>query len=161
MTMKRLPSASTIRYQLHRLFVTVLLAVAALALLGKAAHAQESCGGVGDQPEAVLDDMVDVLGLYFPIEDVRTCEKIAKAGVAGCHKAVSDTQSCLGSLIKSTRKAVKSACEPTVDPATCYGEAKGAAEGAEAAIEEDAEDAHLVCDTEFPNSLLGTCLGIP
>jgi hypothetical protein len=38
--MRRFPNASTIRYQLHRIFVTAMLAVAVLALLGKAAHAQ-------------------------------------------------------------------------------------------------------------------------
>ena len=36
--MKRL-DARTLRYQLHRLFVTTMLAIAALALLGKVAHA--------------------------------------------------------------------------------------------------------------------------
>lgn len=38
--MKRFPKASYIRDQLHRVFVTAMLALAALALLGKAAHAQ-------------------------------------------------------------------------------------------------------------------------
>jgi hypothetical protein len=37
--MRRL-DARTVRGQLHRLFVTAMLAVAALALLGKLAHGQ-------------------------------------------------------------------------------------------------------------------------
>ena len=159
--MKRFPSASTLRYQLHRVFVTTLLAIAALALLGKAAHAQESCGVVADQPEAVFDDMIGVLDAYFPIEDVRTCEKVVKAGVAACHKVVSDAEGCLGSLVGSALKAVKSACAPTADPATCYADAKDSASAAEASLEADAEEAHLVCDNGFAQSLLDACLGIP
>ena len=50
--MKRFPNASTIRHQLHRIFVTAMLAVAVLALLGKAAHA-EACGNLSDPSEAV------------------------------------------------------------------------------------------------------------
>ena len=42
--MKRF-DAPYIRHQLHRLFVASMLAVAALALLGKAAHAQAETHG--------------------------------------------------------------------------------------------------------------------
>jgi hypothetical protein len=49
--MKRL-DARTIRYQLHRLFVTTMLALAALALLGKVAHAR-AC----DPPPACLVEL--------------------------------------------------------------------------------------------------------
>jgi hypothetical protein len=44
----RFPKASVIRYQLHRLFVTAMLAVAALALLGKVARAEAP----GHEPQA-------------------------------------------------------------------------------------------------------------
>jgi len=65
--MKRFPKASYIRDQLHRLFVTAMLALAALALLGKAAHAQ-ACGDLGDVPSVVLDDYVETLGGLFPLD---------------------------------------------------------------------------------------------
>jgi len=53
-TMKRF-DASYIRHQLHRLFVASMLAVAALALLGKAAHAQPCVGTLEDTPDEIFD----------------------------------------------------------------------------------------------------------
>lgn len=57
--MKRFARWSRLRDQLHRLFVTAMLALAALALLGKAAHAQTSCGDITNQPHAECEDRVD------------------------------------------------------------------------------------------------------
>ena len=71
--MKRFPRASYLRDQLHRLFVTAMLALAALALLGKAAHAQTSCGDITDPPDAVHEDRVAVTlpeWLPRPLPDV-------------------------------------------------------------------------------------------
>jgi len=42
--MKRFPTRFDLRYQLHRIFVATMLAVAVLALLNEAVHAQTSPG---------------------------------------------------------------------------------------------------------------------
>jgi hypothetical protein len=60
--MRRFPNASTIRYQLHRIFVTAMLAVAVLALLGKAAHAQ--CGAAS--AKAFADAIPEICLEGFP-----------------------------------------------------------------------------------------------
>lgn len=156
----RFSQTSTSRH-LRRLFLTALLALPAFALLAEPARAQESCGDIQDQPEAVLDDMLAALDPYFPIEDPRTCEKIVKVGVAACHEAISDAGSCLGGLGKSTLKALKSACATTVDPAACNDDAQEQLDAIEAGIESISGDAHGSCDTDFAPSLLDLCLGNP
>ena len=63
--MRRFANASHIRHQLHRIFVTAMLAVAVLALLSKAAHAQ-ACGNFSETPEAVYGQF---LGASFGLAD--------------------------------------------------------------------------------------------
>jgi hypothetical protein len=53
-----LPNASWIRFQLERACVTALLAVALFALLGKAAHAQQS-RDIAERPEIVVETCLE------------------------------------------------------------------------------------------------------
>jgi hypothetical protein len=159
--MKRAPNflnASWIRFQLERACVTALLVVALFALLGKAAHAQQSCGDISEQPETVYSDMLDILAGYFPIEDAGVCGKIVKAAVGACHRAVADAEGCLGNLVGSTLKAAKSACGTTSDPSACTADAKEQAEASETGVGVLADEAHAVCDGEFAESFSEACL---
>lgn len=152
------PNPSWIRFQLERAFVAALLAVAVFALLGKAAHAQQSCGDITEQPETVYSDMLDIMAGYFPIEDAGVCERIVKSAVGACHKAVADAEGCLGSLVGSTLKAVKTACGTTADPSACTADAKEQAAESEAGQEILADEAHATCDDEFAEAFLEVCL---
>jgi hypothetical protein len=156
----RFPKSATVRDSLHRLFVTTLLALAAFALLGKAAHAQQSCGPLGAQPEAVFIDLTNLLADRFPIAEASTCEKIVKAGIAACHKAVSSTASCTTSVISNSYKALRAACVMAADPRACSSGAKEEADTNADIIDGYAGVAHAVCDEEFADELFEDCMGI-
>jgi hypothetical protein len=157
--MKRFPSATTIRYQLHRLFVTALLAIAAVALLGKAAHAQ-ACGDVGDVPATFLDDYIETLGGLFPLS-ASECEKITKAAVSACHKAVSGSASCATSQISGARKGAKTGCKAQgAGEDACNDSLGGVLDGIESLLELEADGAHAECDTSFATQLDSTCRGL-
>jgi hypothetical protein len=156
--MKRFSTVS-FRYQLHRAFVAAMLGVAALALLGKAAHAQ-ACGDPEAVPEAVFFSFDELLGELFPLTP-EECEKIAKTGVAACHAAVSDSVQCTQSLFKSGRKARKTACGSleSAERAECIASAETVLDAAEADLENSATAADAVCDGELAGALSAECLG--
>jgi hypothetical protein len=131
--MKRFPDASVIRYQLHRLFVTAMLAVAALALLAEVARAQTFCGEPEEQPAALLSLYVGELDLYFPAENA-TCEKFVRGATAACHRAVSDAAACRQRLAASLFKNTKTLCKDAIVPAQCSSDAEEANQGHRAAI---------------------------
>jgi hypothetical protein len=157
-TMKRF-DASYIRHQLHRLFVASMLAVAALALLGKAAHAQ--CSDPDDAPVGVYSTFEELVGGRFPLSEAE-CEKIVKTAVAACHAAVSDAVQCVESLFKSVTKARKTACSPLAgaDRTDCNDTLETFLAGVEEDLALEAQDADAICDSDFAESLSDDCLGI-
>lgn len=154
--MRRFPNASTIRYQLHRIFVTALLAVAVLALLGKAAHAQ--CGNIGDQPDEVLGIYSDRFEPYVPIADAALCAKVTKTAIAACHAALSDWASCQEGVVGSSYKITKAVCATTQDPKSCAATAKGQLETDKMGIEEALAEVDPLCDQSFAAAILEICL---
>jgi type IV secretory pathway TrbL component len=147
---------SSVRHQLHRVFVTALLALAVLALLGKAAHAQ-ACGSIGEQPEAVYDTFLNSLAITFPLGDSAACEKLTKAAISACHKAVSDTASCHTSLTSGVLKGTKPVCSTFKNQSGCLDDAKATADGDKADIASQADSANTVCDTEFAGAIANAC----
>jgi len=158
--MKRFPNTSTIRYQLQRVFVAAMLAVAVLALLGKAAHAQP-CGEIESAPEAVFFMMDELVSGLFPLSDAQ-CEKIVKTAVAACHDAVADTLRCTLSSLKSASKARKVACSELEPPDRddCNDTLADFLDDIELDLELEAQDADAVCDNLFADSISDSCLGI-
>lgn len=134
--MKRL-DARTLRYQLHRLFVTTMLAVAALSLLAEMAHAQSGilCGDPGEQPDLLLSVYLGNLDVYFPVENA-TCEKLVRGATASCHKVVSDA-------------------------VACREHAENLDAGIRSSIEEEAALGHYRCEQDFAPELFGYCVGDP
>ena len=154
--MKRI-DARTIRYQLHRLFVTALLAVAALALLGKAAHAQP-CASLAGVPDDLHDFYVAQLTpLLLPPDE---CSKIVKGALAACHKAVASTAGCHDSAHRGAFKAQKIACGVAMDPAQCAADRKSDLDTTLVGIEDFANLQHAVCEEEFALELYLDCLAI-
>lgn len=136
-------------------------AVLALMLGAGEARAQ-ACGDIDDQPEEVFDEFVDNLGIFFGGENEEMCEKIVKAAVAACHKAVSESAACQSSLVGSVLKGSKAACATSKGQSACNDEFKDGAAGAKNAIEAEADDTHEVCDAGFADELFEACmLGFP
>jgi hypothetical protein len=158
-TMKRFPKAPYLLDRLHRLFVTAMLALAALALLGKAAHAQ--CSDPDDAPAGVYSTFEELLGGRFPLSEAE-CEKIVKTAVAACHSAVSDAVQCVESLFKSVTKARKTACSPLEgeERTDCNESVATLLESVEEDLALEAQEADAVCDSNFAESLSDDCLGI-
>jgi hypothetical protein len=158
--MRRFPNASTIRYQLHRIFVTAMLAIAVLALLGKAAHAQ--CGDIDDQPDDVLGIFSDRFEPYVPIADAALCAKVTKTAVAACHAALSDWASCQEGVVGSSYKITKAVCATTPDPKACAASAKVQLETDRTSIATALAGVGPSCDLAFANAVLQICLeGFP
>jgi hypothetical protein len=154
--MKRF-DAAYIRHQLHRLFVASMLAVAALALLGKAAHAQP-CGVIDEQPEEVLTLTANELALLFPLPEAE-CAKLTKGAVSACRKAVSDTLACLDRQLKSFAKSAKIACSVQGDmQEACDQNFEEEVAGAAASFAEDAALADAGCLDEFAEQISSVCL---
>jgi hypothetical protein len=159
--MRRFSNASDVRHHVHRLFVTALLALAVLALIGKAAHAQ-ACGSILEQPEEVYDTFLGQLAITFPIEDASVCEKLTKAAVSACHKAVSDTASCQTSLASGVLKGTKPVCSTFKNQSGCLDDAKSVADGDKADAAAQAETAHAECDGGFEGAIANACAnGLP
>src|SRR5215468_513257 len=116
----RSPNPRTVCHPLR--FGLGMLAVAALALIGEAAHAQ--CGDVSEQPDDVFGIFSDRLEPFAPIGDPAVCAKIVKAASAACHTAVSAVVSCTEGVAGSSYKATKAACATAVDPKACAAGAK-------------------------------------
>ena len=152
--MKRF-DAAYIRHQLHRLFVASMLAVAALALLGKAAHAQP-CGVIDEQPEEVFTLTANELALLFPLPEAE-CAKITKGAVSACRKAVSDTRSCLDRQLKSFAKSAKIACSVQGDQEACDQGFEEEVAAAAASFAEDAALADAGCLDEFAEQIASVC----
>jgi hypothetical protein len=147
---------SNVRHQVHRLFVTALLGLAVLALLGKAAHAQ-ACGDILEQPESVYETFLNTLAITFPLEDPAACEKLSKAAISACHKAVSDTASCQTSLTSGVLKGTKPVCSTFKNQSGCLDDAKATADGDKADIASQADSADNECDTEFAAAIANAC----
>jgi len=157
--MKRFANPRYVRYQLHRLFVTALLAVAALALIGKAAHAQ--CGNFVAVPGDVFSIFSDRLEPFAPIGDTAICTKIVKAALAACHAAVSDVASCSEGVATSSYKATKAACASSPDPKACAAIAKNQLDIDKAGIEDAAAPAHADCEANVENLATHCLEGFP
>jgi hypothetical protein len=159
--MKRF-DARTIRHQLHRLFVTTMLALAALSLLGKVAHAQSDtlCGEPEAQAELLLDAYVANLGDFFPL-DGEVCEKLVRTATAACHKTVSDAAACVVRIAGSMVKSAKPACKEAAVPSACTADAEGFLAEIRDRVESDAALGHYRCDQDFDPQLFGICVGDP
>jgi hypothetical protein len=155
--MKRF-DASYIRHQLHRLFVASMLAVAALALLGKAAHAQP-CSDPDEAPTGVFATFQELVGGRFPLPEAE-CAKIVKTAVAACHAAVADSLQCAESLFKSVTKARKTACSPLdgEERTDCNETLETFLADVEEDLALEAQEADAVCDANFAESLSSQCL---
>jgi hypothetical protein len=142
-------------------FVASAVLAAVLLLAGGAAHAQ-ACGSIPAQPEDVYDTFVDPLGITFPIGDASVCEKLTKAAVSACHKAVSDTASCLTSLASGVLKGTKPVCSTFKNQSGCLDDAKATADDDKADFAAQAEAAHAECDGIFAAAISQACLeGFP
>ena len=156
--MKRL-TTSSFRYHLHRAFVAAMLGIAALALFGKAAHAQP-CSDPEAVPEAVFFAFDEILGDVFPLTEPE-CEKVVKTGVSACHAAVADAVHCTQSLFKSGLKARKTACKTLEgeEATACFESAQTQLDAAAQDLEMSAAAADMECDGVFANELADECLG--
>lgn len=155
--MKRFPKAPYVLDRLHRLFVTAMLALAALALLGKAAHAQP-CGVIDEQPEEVLTLIAGELEELFPLGEAE-CAKLTKGAISACQRAVSDTAACLDRQIKSFGKSAKIACGAQGDGEDACNESfEAELAGATESFAEDAANADAICEDEFAEAFSSVCL---
>ena len=142
-------------------FVAGAVLAATLLLAAGAAHAQ-ACGSIPSQPEDVYDTFVSQLGLALPVGDSSVCDKLTKAAVSACHKAVSDTASCLTSLSSSVYKGTKPVCSTFKNQSGCLDDAKAVADGDKSDFAAMADTAHAECDDAFEAAIQQACmLGFP
>jgi hypothetical protein len=138
-----------------------LVALAGLLAGGGAPPPPEPCGRVSDQPEFVFLVYTQDFGTSFPLDEA-DCEKLVANGTAACHKAVSDCAACLDRLVGNMLKGGKVVCNSVSKvPSDCVDEAKGVAENRRAGVEDDAAEAHAICDGPFAAELADVCNGAP
>lgn len=138
-----------------------ILAVLAAALAGGGAPPPPvPCGFPDEQPEQVFGVYLTQLSEAFPLDEA-SCAKLVKNAIGACHRAVSDSASCLDHVVGGLFKGTKIACGSSVDPAACVDSAKQDSEDARAGFDERSAVGHALCDGEFAEAIATACAGMP
>jgi hypothetical protein len=93
----------------------------------------------------------------FPLLDVPSCAKVAKAGAKACHRTVAQVSSCWIGANAGLLKVGNVACRAEGDGAACSAQHRALFEQIENAARVVTDQQHALCD-ELAQDFFGDCV---
>lgn len=147
---------SRISTSLHRIAVLSSFVLGVLAAGGASA---QPCGDLDEVPEEVYAGYLELLEEFFPLP-IATCEKLVKTVVAGCHRTVSSSASCVVAQVRGVGKAGRTACATQgAGQEECVDELDAFLSNVLATTAARARDEHAECDEVVAPQMLSLCFG--
>jgi hypothetical protein len=130
-----------------------------LGLLAAGGASAQPCGDLDEVPEEVHAGYLELLGEFFPLP-LATCEKLVKTVVAGCHRTVSSSASCVVAQIRGVAKAGRTACAAQgAGQEECVDDLDAFLSSVQAATAARAREEHAECDEVVAPQMLSLCFG--
>jgi hypothetical protein len=143
---------------LGRRVLAPLALAAGLLVAGGPASAQDACGTIQDQPDALFDQLMDQLGDFLPLSD-ELCEQFVDVAVTACHKAVGVAAECQRRVNSSVPRIGKAICRSDDrDAGACKLWFKQQYAGTGNHTDLDTAEAHEICEDEFQDDITDACL---